>query len=159
MTSMWRRFGFMWLAIGAYIVVVFALIAVQGVLDAYGIVSYLDSLLPFALLHLVALVGFGYALKLIYLPRVLQETKERGISAKAQVLQVERTGWRMRQWLAPPRKYEYRLRLRVQGVTLSSYEATTYSFLLRDAAPAVGDTVKVKVHPERTEIVILEPVQ
>ncbi len=153
--SMWQRFAWMWLAIGAYILVLFALIAAQGILDSYGILSYLDSLLRFAILHLVALAGLAYTLKLIYLPRAVQETQAHGISAKAEVLEVKLTGWRMRNWSAYPRKYEHRLRLRVQGVELSPYEATTYAFLLRETAPAVGSIVNVQVHPERHEIVVL----
>lgn len=153
--GMWRRFALMWLALGAYLLVLFALIAAQGILDSYGIISYLDSLFPFAILHLVALAGLAYALKLIYLPRAVQETKAHGISAKAEVLEVKLTGWRMRRWLEYPRKYEHRLRLRVQGVELSPYEATTYAFVLRETAPAVGSIVNVQVHPEQHEILVL----
>lgn len=154
--GMWRKYGLTWLVIGGYIVAVLALVAAQGILAAYGAVSYLDSLLPFALLHLVAIGLVAYALKRIYLPRLVQETKEGGISATAEVLEAKLTGWRMRHWREHQRKFEHRLRLRVQGVKLSSYEATTYAFLLRGAAPTVGSTVKVRVHPERHEIVVLD---
>lgn len=164
-----NRFLRYWAVIGGYIGLLFLLIVMQGILDATNLLPLPVSLIPFTVLHLLLLAGFFVIAIRGFNPPVYKEARKYGHPATAQVLAVKKTGWRNRMRksssfvvkIPPPGhsripfKYEYELQLRITPVNGPAYEAKVATFLETAEVPAPGMTVTVKVHPQRSDIVIL----
>lgn len=164
--STWKQFFRGFAVIGGYLALLAILIVLQGVLDMTGLVSYRASLIPFMVLHLVLLVAFFIIAWRLINPPVYQQAQIDGQPATAQVLAVEKTGWRSKNsgnnvWnlLAGrplrPRKWEYKVQLRVTPPHTTPYETTLFIFVESAQVPVVGTTVAVKIHPQRPDIVVL----
>lgn len=164
-----KQFLRYWAVIGGYIGFLFLLILVQGVLDATNLLSLRASLIPFLLLHVILMVAFFVIATRMFRPRVYEEAHRNGQPATGQVLAVKKTGWRNRMRkqssfvvkIPPPGrsripfKYEYELQLRITPVDAPAYEAKVTTFLETAEVPTPGTMVAVKIHPQRSDIVIL----
>ncbi len=151
--SITRQFLLGWAVGGAYTLGVFLLIVVQGLLDAAGI-PYLFSLIPFLLLHLLALGLLVWGLIRVVRPSAYYEALAEGLPAQARVLEVRRTGWRSRNGLRRA-TYEHRLRVALQPPDAPPYEAWVQLMLPSgQPPPAVGDAVAVKRHPRKPGVVV-----
>ncbi|GAB4198275.1 MAG: hypothetical protein OHK0022_17390 [Roseiflexaceae bacterium] len=152
--SVTRQFLLGWAVGGGYFVAVLLLSAVQGLLDSAGVLSYLDGLIPFALVHLLLLGLLIWGLVWVSRPPAYHEARAQGLPAQARVLEVRRTGWRVRSMGQTP-TYEHRLRVAVASLDAPPYEAWVQVLLRRDQqAPAVGETVAVKIHPQRRDVLV-----
>jgi hypothetical protein len=93
-------------------------------------------------------------------PPEYREAHEQGVLATAQVLEIERTRWRVRRTrnfrLQPrPAKREYQMRLRVTRPGEPDYEAWLAEFLTGHQVPKKGAIIPIKVHPQRPEIIVM----
>lgn len=152
--STWNKYLGAWVVFGAYLVVVFALVFLQGLFDLNGLWPYLYSLPFFLVLHTVAVIGVFYILWRVFSPLPVKQAKLQGIPATAEVLEATRTKWRGRRFMGPWSR-EYRLKLQVAPPTGAPYEATTYAYFYADKEPRVGATIPVKIHPQRLKIVVV----
>ncbi|HEU4324986.1 MAG TPA: hypothetical protein VFS21_17735 [Roseiflexaceae bacterium] len=158
--SITRQFLLGWAVGGVYLLAVFLLIALQGLLDAAGVLSYLAGLIPFLLLHLLAVGLFVWGLLWVVRPPAYREARAKGLPAQARVLEVKRTGWRVRTRLPThtfeqmrTHAFEHRLRVAVQPPDAPPYEAWVQVLVGRgQMPPAVGDHVSVKVHPHKRDV-------
>lgn len=167
--SSWKQFFGGWAVLGGYIGLLFLLILVQGILDQTGLLPYRTSVLPFSILHLILLIGFFIVAFRSFNSPVYREAQSQGKAANAEILAVKKTGWR--NWstrgtslkLTYPlpdrprrtRKYEYELHLRVMPADAEPYETKVFSFLTTAEVPQPGSTIAVKIHPQRSDIVVL----
>jgi hypothetical protein len=123
--------------VGLYIGGLLLLIVTQGLLDAAGLLSYLDGLIPFLILHLALLVAFFWFTWRTQ-PQAYREAQQIGLSAQGRVLAARRTRWRRRRGWGPW-SYEHLLDLEVDA-----------------QPPAAGALLPVKVHPRHPTVVILD---
>jgi hypothetical protein len=102
-----------------------------------------------------------------HVPLEFREAHAQGHPATAQVLDIDWTGWesgRQRQSILlslhpfslryRPLKREYQMRLRVARPGEADYETQLAAYLVHDQVPKKGDTISIKVHPHRPEIVV-----
>lgn len=142
------------LATGAYIVAVVVLTIIQGVLDAIGLLSFLNGVVPFLILHIALLVAFFLAQWRLNDSPAYREARARGLPARAQVLEVQRTRWRRRQFMGAW-TYEYLLWIQLERPGEPDSKARLALYLPRGTSPpAIGDEVAVLVHPEHPAVVV-----
>jgi hypothetical protein len=155
--NMWRGFIWSWVVILGYIVVVILIGAVQVWLAEAGLVTYIQSLPFYLCFNVVALGATFMILWRLFSPRALRQARERGLPATGRVLALQPTGWRhRRRWYSSkPRQRQYAIRLEISRPAEPAYEATVLEFLPAGAVPEVGQTLAVKVHPERPHVVVL----
>jgi hypothetical protein len=152
------------LLFAAYTGLLLFLIVLQGILDAADLLSLRVSWLPFLILHFLLLITLLVAIFLmINSGRQQQWLQQHGRPATARLLDMQRTGWRVKKrgggslrWHAPggPR-HEYRLRLEITPPDAGPYELTTHQYLYLNQLPQVGDTVPIKIHPQHLNLVVL----
>lgn len=152
--STWSKYLRAWVIVGAYLLIVFALVFVQGLFDLNGLWPYLNSLPFFLVFHTIAAIGVFFVMWRVFQPLKIKQAKLQGILATADVLDATRTKWRMRRFLGPWSR-EYRLQLRVMPPNGPSYPATAYAYFFSYAEPAIGSTIPVKIHPQRPNIVVV----
>jgi hypothetical protein len=141
--------------VGLYIGGLLLLIVTQGLLDAAGLLSYLDGLIPFLILHLALLVAFFWFTWRTQ-PQAYREAQQIGLSAQGRVLAARRTRWRRRRGWGPW-SYEHLLDLEVDRPGTTAQRAEVVMYLPRDAQPpAAGTLLPVKVHPRHPTVVILD---
>jgi hypothetical protein len=149
---------------GLFFVLLLLFFAGFGVLGALGWLS-LRSALALAAVFMVGLVAvMVVAWRILgeaHHPRVYREARDRGLPASATVLDLDQTGWRTGGGLdlrlrTRRKRYEYALRLRVAHPAAGEFEAETTAYLAGDEIPEVGDGVRVRVHPERPDVVVID---
>jgi hypothetical protein len=157
--NLWRGFIWSWVIILGYVAVVILAGAVQVLLAEAGLVTYLQSLPCFIFFNVVALVASFVIFWRLFSPRELRQARERGLPATGRVLSVKATGWRhKRKWFSSkPRQRQYAIRLEINRPAEPLYEATVLEFFPAGAVPEVGQTLALKVHPERPQVVALIP--
>ena len=102
------------------------------------------------------IIGFGH------LPREEREARAAGLPATARVLAVQQTRWRLDRNTnfkleTTPRRWEYRIFLRVMRPGEPDYEAEVAEFLLSDQVPRKGDVLDIKVHPRDPDWIAWTP--
>ncbi|MCC7161822.1 MAG: hypothetical protein IT331_04985 [Anaerolineae bacterium] len=152
--STWSKYLRVWVVVGAYLLVVFALILLQGLLDLNGLWPSLNSLSFFLVFHTLAVIAVFFAIWRVFQPPEIRQTKLYGIPAAAQVLESNRTKWRWRRFSGPWAR-EYRLRLQVTPPDRAPFPATTYAYFSPGSEPAVGAVIRVKIHPRRKNLVVV----
>lgn len=145
--------------LGLYIGGLLLLSLAQGLLDAAGIFSYLDSLIPFVILHLALLAWLFWRMWRDQALPEYREAQRAGLAARARVLEVRRSRWRRRRGWGPW-SYEHLIDLEVERPGAPPQRAEVALYLPRDAQPpAVGATLAVRVHPRRPAVVVLDAPQ
>ncbi len=164
--STWKQFFLGFAVVGGFLALLAILIVLQAVLDMTGVISYRASLIPFTILHLLSTIGFFVVTWRLMAPPVYRQAQTEGQPATAQVLAVQKTGWRSKRssgnlWNIiagrplSARKWEYKLQIRVMPPHTTPYETTLFIFVESAKVPVVGTTVAVKIHPRRPDIVVL----
>ena len=160
-----RRTAKAWgLTFGLFFVLLFLFFAAFVALEALRLVS-LRSGLVLAGVFLVGLVAvMVVSFRLLaeaHVPRVYRVARDRGLPATATVLDLGKTGWRTGGGLdlrlrTRRKRWEYALRLRVDPTGACAYEAEATAYLAGNEIPEVGEGVRVKVHPQRPEVVVMD---
>lgn len=160
-----RRTAQFLLFFAAYMGLLLLLLVAQGLLDTAGLLSLRVSWLPFLILHFLLLIALFVAIIFsIKASRQPQWLQEHGRPATARLLDMQKTGWRVKKRgggslvIGDPggRRYEYRLRLEIFPPDADPYELTTYQYLYLNRLPKVGDTLPIKIHPQQPTVVILD---
>jgi len=113
----------------------------------------------YMVLFVIIIVVFTRRLSRATSPREYQEAHDSGIVTTAKILSIKRTRWRIRRNLnfrlqTTPARYEYEMRVRIIPSHAAAYEAELSEFLGGEV-PSVGDSISVKIHPQRPEVVVL----
>lgn len=164
--SSWRQFVTVWLCVGIYIVALFLLIILQGVLDSAKILSFQASWPYFMVAHVVVMIVFFYFLARTFSSPAVREARQNGLPATAEILEATQTGWRtprrrrgirivIGKGLPNPRRWEYKLRMRVNPPVGDPYEVTTFEYIVPSQQPTVGMTIPVRIHPKYPKVVVL----
>lgn len=152
--SITRQFVLGWAVAGAYMLAVLLLSVIQGLLDTAGVLSYQAGLILFALLHLLGLGLLVWGLLWVVRQPAYRLAHAQGTPMQARVLEVKRTGWRVR-IMRQPVTYEHRLRVVLQPPDAPPYEAWVQLLLRKNQpAPLVGDSIVVKVHPRQRDVLV-----
>jgi uncharacterized membrane protein len=128
--------------------------------EKFTIAPMIWLMVGYILTFVVILFIFTRRLSRATSPRELKEAQEQGIVASAKVLDIKRTRWRtprtrnFRLQVSPAR-YEYEMRVRVKSANAPEYEVNLAEYLAGDDVPTKGDTIPVKIHPQRSEIVVM----
>lgn len=152
--STWNKYLGAWVVFGAYLLIVLALVVLQGLFDLSGLWPYLHSLPFFLVFHTVAVIGVFFILWRVFSPLSIKQAKLHGIPATAQVLEATRTKWRGRRFMGPWSR-EYQLKLQVAPPSGAPYEVTSFAYFYAGNEPQVGSTIPVKIHPQRPNIVVV----
>lgn len=121
------------------------------------------SMVVYLIVFTIIMISFFRRLKLAHSPPEYREAREHGLPATARVLDIKWTRWRSRRndasltLPARPTKFEYQMRLLVSRPGETEYETTIAEFLLSDEVPKKGDTIAVKIHPQRPEVIVWAP--
>jgi hypothetical protein len=137
-----------------------------------------QSLVPVLLLTAFYLIGLT-ALMVVFFRRFsrahtpveVREARASGLPATAKVLEIAPTGWTsgstrsaslsltitFRPFAIRPRRRsrEYQMRLLISRPDAPDYEAQAAEYLVTEQTPQQGDTIPVKIHPQRPEVVVL----
>lgn len=139
---------------GMYIVLVLLLVAAQGLLDMWGVLSYLAGAPIFIILHIALLVWVFRREYHGLFPPERREAHVSGLPARALVRAARPTRGRLRRRMGPWRR-EHLLELEVERPGQPPYPARLALYLTYDRpAPAAGDTLDVLVHPTRRDVVV-----
>jgi len=116
----------------------------------------------YLVLFVVILFIFTKRLNRAASPRDYRQARANGIAATAKILYIKRTRWRIRRNLSfslqtRPARHEYEMRVRVKPPDAPEYEARLAEFITGAEAPSVGDTLSVKIHPSRPDVVVIAP--
>lgn len=128
--------------------------------EKFAIEPFIWLMVGYLLTFVVILFIFTRRLTRATFPRELKETREQGIVASAKVLDIKRTRWRNPRTRnfrlqVSPQRFEYVMRVRVKPTDAPEYEADVAEYLSGDEIPTKGDTIPVKIHPQRSEIVVM----
>ena len=117
---------------------------------------------------LLYLVAFAIILILFYRrintatePPEYIEAREQGTPAPAKVLSIERTRWRIERYRnlrfqVRPTRFEYVMRVRVRPEGGPEYESELAAYLSGADTPYKGDTIQVKIHPQRPDVLVFD---
>jgi hypothetical protein len=149
---------------GLFFLLLFLFFAGFAALQALGRVSLRNALVlaGIFMIGLAAIMVYAFRLHLdAHVPRAFREARERGLPATATVLELDKTGWRTGggldwQLRARRRRYEYAMRLRVAPPGAGAYEAEATAYFAGDEIPEVGGELRLKVHPQRPDVVVVD---
>lgn len=128
--------------------------------EKFNVAPFIWLMVGYIIAFFLILFVFTRRLSRATVPPELKEAREQGIVASAKVLDIKRTRWRnprtrnFRLQVSPTR-YEYEMRVRVKPASAPEYEANLAEYLSGDDVPTQGDTIPVKIHPQRSEIVVM----
>jgi len=153
-----------WLVLGGLLVLLHALFFLGWIVI---MTSPRPAVLPMILLtagylviFIIILVVFTKRLARAVSPREYQEAREQGVAVTAKILEMQRTRWRIRRNLnfrlqITPARYEYEMRVRITPPDAPQYEARLTEFFSGGQIPEIGDSIWVRIHPKRPEIIVL----
>lgn len=128
--------------------------------ERFPVAPFIGLMAGYMVVFIAILLIFTRRIMAASFPRELKEAHEQGILASAKVLDIKRTRWRKPRTRnfrlqVSPRRFEYEMRIRVKPADAPEYEANLAEYLSGDDIPAKGDTIPVKIHPQRSEIVVM----
>jgi hypothetical protein len=154
----------MFIAMLALVGIIVLFLAGPPILDRLGFFSETVATawsIGFALAVSAGLIGYFWYVARLFNSRAYRQVRAQGIPITAQVLDIQPTGARMRKsrtmtTITPSRPArEFLLRLLVSRPGAAPYEATVVGIIEFAKVPNKGDTIAVKVHPQRPAVVVL----
>ncbi len=128
--------------------------------ETFAVAPFIGLMVGYMVVFIAILFIFTRRLSRASFPRELKEAHEKGVMASAKVLDIKRTRWRnprtrnFRLQVSPAR-FEYEMRVWVKPADAPEYEANVAEYLAGDDVPTKGDTIPVKIHPQRSEVVVM----
>jgi hypothetical protein len=117
-------------------------------------------MVAYLILDSVALGYFVRQLGKASSPPEYEEARKNGLPAKATVLSIEQTNWKVKptrnfRLQKSPYRREYQMRIRVSRAGQPDYETDLAEFLTGDQVPQRGSVISVKVHPQHPDIIVM----
>lgn len=93
-------------------------------------------------------------------PPEYEEARKNGLPAKATVLSIEQTNWKVKptrnfRLQKSPYRREYQMHIRVSQAGQPDYETSLAEFLTGDQVPEKGSVIAVKVHPQQPDVIVM----
>lgn len=128
--------------------------------ERFEVTPFIWLMVGYMVVFIAILLIFTRRISRATFPRELKEAREQGIMASAQVLDIKRTRWRNPRTRnfrlqVSPQRFEYEMRVRVKPADAPEYEVNLAEYLSGDDIPKKGDTIPVKIHPQRSEVVVM----
>jgi hypothetical protein len=117
-------------------------------------------MVAYLVLDSVALGYFVRQLGKASSPPEYEEARKNGLPAKATVLSIEQTNWKVKpnrnfRLQKSPYRREYQMHIRVSRTGQPDYETSLAEFLTSDQVPQKGAVIPIKIHPQHPNVIVM----